>query len=85
MFVPVVLRNKEPLPIATLFPPVALEENAVVAPIETFEEMFPFPVLINKLLIVLSDPLVEMEPVTPNEPVIWADPVNGNGEIYPSK
>jgi hypothetical protein len=26
-----------------------------------------------------------MDPVTPNEPVICADPVYGNGEIYPSK
>ena len=43
--------------------------------------MFPPPVLISKLLIVLFEPIVENEPVTPKDPVIIADPVNGNVEV----
>jgi hypothetical protein len=32
-----------------------------------------------------KSPLMFALPVTPSEPVINAEPVNGNGEIYPSK
>jgi len=66
---PVVRFNKDPLPAAKLFVPVLEELKFVVAPIEMFVETFPPPVLISKLLI---------EPVTSKDPVIWADPVNGN-------
>ena len=68
LFCPVVLAHKALSPIAVLFCPVAEELKFVVAPIEMFVETFPPPVLISKLLI---------EPVTPNDPVICADPVNG--------
>jgi len=47
---------------------VLVELIFVVEPIEIFEQMFPPPVPISKLLI---------EPVTPREPVISADPVKG--------
>ena len=40
--------------------------------------MFPLPVLKNKPLIVPFEPDVEIEPVTPNDPVIKALPVYGN-------
>ena len=53
--------------------PVLEELKFVVAPIEIFVGTFPPPVLISKLLI---------EPVTPNDPVICADPVNGNAGAY---
>jgi hypothetical protein len=43
-----------------------------------FEETLPPPLLINKLLIVPFKPDVEIEPVTPKDPVISAGPVNGN-------
>ena len=49
--------------------PVAEELKFVVEPIEMFEETFPPPLLKNTPLI---------EPVTPNDPVIKAEPVNGN-------
>ena len=29
--------------------------------------------------------VAETDPVTPKLPVIWAEPVKGNGEMYPSK
>jgi hypothetical protein len=32
-----------------------------------------------------KSPLIVALPVTPSEPVICAEPENGNGEIYPSK
>ena len=51
--------------------PVLEELKDVDAPIEMFVEIFPPPVPIHKLLI-------EIEPVTPKDPVIWADPVKGN-------
>ena len=72
---------KDPLPAAKLFPPVAEELKFVVAPIEMFVETFPPPVLINKLLIVPFEPDVEIEPVTPNDPVIKAEPVYGNAGV----
>ena len=65
---PVVFLLKEPDPAAKLYPPVLEELKFVVAPIEMFEETFPLPLLKNTPLI---------EPVTPNDPVICADPVNG--------
>ena len=76
--VPVVFLFKALLPAAKLFPPVAEELKFVVAPIEMFEETFPLPLLTNKPLIVPFEPLVEIEPVTPKDPVIKALPVNGN-------
>ena len=79
LYAPVVLERKEPLPAAKLPPaPVAEELKFVVAPIEIFVEMFPPPKLTNKPLIVPFEPLVEIEPVTPNDPVIKALPVYGN-------
>jgi hypothetical protein len=75
---PVVLACKEPLPAAKLFPPVAEELKFVVAPIEIFVETFPPPLLKNTPLIVPFEPLVEIEPVTPKDPVIKALPVYGN-------
>jgi hypothetical protein len=55
--IPVVLFFKALHPIAILWPtPIAEELKFVVAPIEMFEQMFPPPVPISKLLI---------EPVTP--------------------
>ena len=41
-------------------------------------ETFPPPLLTNKPLIVPFEPDVEIEPVTPKDPVISADPVKGN-------
>jgi len=58
--------------------PVAEELKFVVAPIEMFVETFPPPLLKNKPLMVPFEPLVEIEPVTPREPVIIAFPVKGN-------
>ena len=78
LLVPVVFLGKDPLPAAKLFAPVAEELKFVVAPIEMFVETLPPPVLISKPLIVPFEPDVEIEPVTPREPVIIADPVNGN-------
>ena len=75
---PVVLLSKDPLPAAKLFVPVAEELKFVDAPIEIFEGTFPPPVLTNKPLIVPFEPLVEIEPVTPKDPVIKALPVYGN-------
>ena len=69
LWVPVALTHKAKGPAEKLHPPVAEELKAVVEPIEIFVETFPPPVLISKLLI---------EPVTPNDPVIKADPVYGN-------
>ena len=67
---PDVLVHKDPLPIAILCPPVLEELKFVVAPIEIFEETFPLPLLKNKPLIVPFEPDVEIDPVTPNDPVI---------------
>ena len=78
LLAPVVFLDKALVPAAKLYPPVAEELKFVVAPIEIFVETFPPPLLINKLLIVPFEPDVEIEPVTPNDPVISADPVNGN-------
>ena len=69
LLAPIVLQRKDPLPAAKLCAPVAEELKFVVAPIEMFVEIFPPPVLISKLLI---------DPVTPNDPVIKAEPVYGN-------
>ena len=72
MFDPLFRFNIEPDPIAMLLVANAfiLEENAVVGPIDMFVATLPFPRPINKLLIVPFDPVVKIEPVTPNEPVI---------------
>ena len=73
---PVVFKHKALFPIAVLFVPVAEELKFVVEPIEMFVETLPPPVLINKPLMVLFEPDVEIEPVTPKDPVISAsDPV----------
>jgi len=72
---PIVLVYKTAHPIARLWVPVVEELKFVVAPIEMFEEMFPPPLLKNKPLIVPFEPDVEIEPVTPKEPVIRVDPV----------
>jgi hypothetical protein len=77
---PVVFLHKALFPAAKLFTPVAEELKFVVRPIEMFEETFPPPVLISKLLIVPFEPDVEIEPVTPNDPVISAEPVKGKGD-----
>ena len=74
---PIVLENKDPLPAAKLCIPVLEELKFVVAPIEMFKGTFPPPKLTNKPLIVPFDPLVEIEPVTPKDPVICAFPVKG--------
>jgi hypothetical protein len=74
---PNVLQHKDPLPAAKLCIPILEELKFVVAPIEMFEGTFPPPKLTNKPLIVPFDPLVEIEPVTPREPVISAFPVKG--------
>ena len=79
LLVPVVLHNKALSPAAKLFAPVAEELKFVVAPIDMFVETFPPPLLKNKPLMVPFEPDVEIEPVTPNDPVIIAGPVNGNG------
>ena len=50
--------------------PVAEELKFVVEPIEMFVEIFPSPLLKNKPLIVPFEPDIEIEPVTPNDPVI---------------
>ena len=76
--VPVVLLSKALFPAAKLSVPVAEELKFVVKPIEIFEGMFPPPKLTNKPLMVPFEPLVEIEPVTPNDPVIKALPVKGN-------
>jgi len=73
--VPVVLIDKAELPIAVFVPPVAEELKFVVEPIEMFEGTLFLPVLKNKPLIVPFEPDVEIEPVTPKEPVIRVDPV----------
>ena len=75
LFSPVVLQNKEPVPIATLLNPVDVALKAVVEPIEIFLATFPFPRPI-------SNPLIE--PVTTNDPVICAEPVNGNAPPPPT-
>jgi len=82
---PFVRFDKALFPAAKLHPPVAEELKFVVEPIEIFEEMFPPPLLKNIPLIVPFEPDVEIEPVTVNpdpditsEPVITADPENGN-------
>ena len=80
---PVVLLRKAAFPAAKLLPPVAEELKFVVAPIEMFEETFPPPLLKNTPLMVPFEPDVEIEPVTPNDPVIKADPVNGNAAPPP--
>ena len=74
---PDVLEHKDPLPAAKLCIPILEELKFVVAPIEMFEGTFPPPKLTNKPLIVPFDPLVEIEPVTPKDPVICAFPVKG--------
>ena len=75
MPIPDVLNFKASHPNAMLWVPVAEELKFVVAPIEIFEETFPPPVLISKLLI---EPVtVNPDPDTTNEPVITADPENG--------
>ena len=72
------------LPPAAKFPtPVAEELKFVVEPIEIFEATFPPPKLTNKPLMVPFEPDVEIEPVTPNDPVISADPVKGNAAPPP--
>ena len=59
-----------------LLAPVAEELKFVVAPIDMFVETFPPPVLISKLLI---EPVtVNPDPDITNDPVITADPENGN-------
>ena len=78
LLVPVVFLHNARFPAAKLFVPVAEELKFVVAPIEIFEETFPLPKLKNKPLIVPFEPLVEIEPVTPKDPVIKALPVKGN-------
>ena len=83
LFVPVVFLHNARSPAAKLFPPVAEELKFVVEPIEIFVETFPPPVLINKPLIVPFEPDVEIEPVTPKDPVISADPVKGNAAPPP--
>jgi len=75
---PVVLTHKAKGPAEKLHPPVAEELKFVVAPIEIFVETFPLPLLKNKPLMVPFEPDVEIEPVTPNDPVIKALPVKGN-------
>ena len=45
---------------------------------------------VNTIASTLADntvplPVIETDPVTPKDPVIWAEPVNGNGETYPVK
>ena len=78
LLVPVVRFHKAE-PHAAKFPIHDVEElKFVVAPIEIFEGTFPLPVLKNKPLIVPFEPDVEIEPVTPKDPVISADPVYGN-------
>ena len=77
LLVPVVFRLKLD-PAAKLLPPVAEELKFVVPPIEMFVETFPPPVPINKLLIVPFEPDVEIDPVTPRDPVIIAFPLKGN-------
>jgi hypothetical protein len=72
LFDPLFKFNIEPEPRAMLLIAAVfkLEENAVVNPIEILDTPFvplPFPI---------SKPLID--PVTPNEPVICAEPVNGN-------
>ena len=71
LLVPVVFLHNARFPAAKLFVPVAEELKFVVAPIEIFEETFPLPKLTNKPLIVPFEPLVEIEPVTPNEPEMF--------------
>jgi hypothetical protein len=78
LLAPVVFLLKALVPAAKLCVPVAEELKFVVEPIEIFVETFPPPLLINKLLIVPFEPDVEIEPVTPKEPVIKALPVYGN-------
>jgi hypothetical protein len=68
--VPDVRFNKDPLPAEKLCSPVAEELKFVVAPIEIFVETFPPPLLKNTPLIVPFEPDVEIDPVTPNDPVI---------------
>ena len=80
---PVVLYCKALFPAAKLSAPVAEELKFVVAPIEMFVGTFPPPVLKNKPLIVPFEPDVEIEPVTPKDPVISADPVKGNAAPPP--
>jgi hypothetical protein len=75
---PVVFIDKDPLPAAKFPIPVAEELKFVVEPIEMFEGTFPPPKFTNKPLIVPFEPDVEIEPVTPREPVIIAFPVKGN-------
>jgi len=74
---PTMLEHKDPLPAAKFPIPVAEELKFVVAPIEMFEGTFPPPKLTNKPLIVPFEPDVEIEPVTPKDPVICAFPVKG--------
>ena len=78
LLIPEVLLRKASLPIAVFPPPVAEELKFVVPPIDMFEGTLLPPVLKNKPLIVPFEPDVEIEPVTPREPVIIAFPVKGN-------
>jgi hypothetical protein len=95
LYVPDVLLNKAPFPIAVLYDPYVLffkavspaaklfsptleELKFVVLPIEMFVSTFPPPLLKNTPLIVPFEPDVEIEPVTPKDPVIKALPVYGN-------
>ena len=80
---PVVLVDKAVFPAAKLSVPVAEELKFVVEPIEMFEGTFPPPKLTNKPLMVPFEPDVEIEPVTPKDPVISADPVKGNAAPPP--
>ena len=70
LWVPVVFIDKALFPAAKLCVPVAEELKFVVEPIEMFVEIFPSPLLKNKPLIVPFEPDVEIEPVTPKDPVI---------------
>jgi hypothetical protein len=85
LLTPVVFLLKALVLIAVLYPPVADPLKAVVEPIETLVETFPFPLPMNIPFMVPSEPVVEMLPVTPNEPVINADPVNGKGGVDGAK
>ena len=78
LLIPVVLLYKAEFPIAVFPVPVAEELKFVVPPIDMFVVPFPPPLPKNKPLMVPFEPDVEIEPVTPREPVIIAFPVKGN-------
>ena len=89
MLFPIVFEVKASLPKATLSSPVVFELKAL-CPIAVllYPVVFEVKVFGPKAILfeILPAPKPKfnplIEPVTPKDPVIWAEPVNGNGGVW---